>query len=159
MTDALPRDLTPISTQPWNERPLEIPLEIEECRTALWMCRGNVTEAATVLKVPSDRLRRLIKGSRRLQDTVEESRERLKDLAESNLYDALTDGEDPQRRDSMTKYVLSNLGQDRGFGSKAGININTGNSAKGRLMVVWDDGETLTGSPEPTTIEGEVINE
>jgi hypothetical protein len=157
MNDALPRDLVPLPTQPWDERPLELSLDIDECRTALWVARGNVTKAAEIMKVSSERMRRFVNTSRRLQDTCNEARERLKDIAEDNLFNALTDTEDAQRRDSMTKFVLTNLGQDRGFGNKGGITVTTPNTGKGRLMVVWDDGEELTGSDDTQTIEGEVV--
>lgn len=152
----VPAGLKPLPTSPWDERPDEIPLDIEECRTALWISNGNVTEAAGRLKVPAHRLRRFVKNHPALSAVIEEYREGLKDAAEKNLYDALTDEEDPGRRDSMTKFVLTNLGTDRGYGNTKGININTGNTSKGRLMVVWDDGSELVGGEEePKVLEHE----
>lgn len=153
MTDLLPRDLEPLPTSPWEERPAEIPLDVEECRTALWLSRGNVNEAAKKLKISSSRLRRFVDKSPRLKEVLTECQEILKDIAEENIYDALTDGDDPQRRDSASKFVLTNLAADRGYGKNTGINIKTGDSPKGRLLVAWDNGESISGGD--TVIEGE----
>lgn len=110
-----PDDLVPLPTAPWDERPDSLPLDVEECRTALWICRGNVTEAAGKLKVAPTRLRRLITRSARLTEVMNEAREQLADIAESNIMDALTDDEDYARRDSMSKFVLTTLGKQRGY--------------------------------------------
>jgi hypothetical protein len=52
-----PTDLMPLPTMPYDERPMSLPLDVEECRTALWRVRGNVTEAAKLIKVHPNRLR------------------------------------------------------------------------------------------------------
>jgi len=152
-----PKDLTPIPTQPWNERPDELPLDIEECRTALWMSNGNVSEAAKILKVPSSRLRRLIRNSAYLQSEQMEARERLADMAEEVVKEALEDDQDKGRRDSMARFVLnSTIGKQRGYGNGAGgVQMNLPN--KGRVVISWDNGEQIAGD-SPKTIEGEVVD-
>ena len=54
--DSVPADLVALPTMPYSERPLELPLDTEECRTALWMVSGNVTEAAKLLKISRKKL-------------------------------------------------------------------------------------------------------
>lgn len=142
--DNLPADLVPLPTAPYDERPSSLPLDVEECRTALWMARGNISEAARIIKVPASRLRLFVNKSEYLRREADEAREQLVDKAESNVYEALHD-EDPIRRDSMTKFVLQNLSNDRGWGNKnSGVNIKIpGDGKQGRLMVAWDDGSTF----------------
>lgn len=147
MTHAVPSDLVPLPTTPWEERPSEVPIDIEEARTALWTCRGNVTSAAKLLKVPAQRLRALVKSSRRLSREIEEAREVLMDISESNIYEALTDDTDPGRRDSMSRYVMSTIGKARGFGT--GNNGVTINSPKGPMVITWGDGSSITGESRP----------
>jgi hypothetical protein len=143
MSDGLPDDLVPLSTAPWDERPTELPLDIEECRTALWLSRGNVADAAEILKVPSKRLRAFIKNSEYLKREQDESREVLKDIAEKNVYEAITDRQDPGRRDSMSRFVLERLGRDRGFGTgNAGVDVK---GLKGRVTISWDEGSDSVG--------------
>ncbi len=140
----LPGDLLPLPTTPWDERPTELPLDIEECRTALWLHRGNIKDAAEALKVSSARLRAFVKNSEYLSREMAESREVLKDIAEKNVYDALTDAVDSGRRDSMSRFVLSTIGKDRGFGNgNGGLNVPQG---KGKIVVTWE-------SDTPQTIE------
>ena len=151
MTD-IPDDLVALPTMPYVERPNELPLDTEECRTALWMTRGNVTEAAQVLKVTSKRLRTFIKNSHYLISEMQEATEQLLDIAEKNIYNALTDEDDASRRDTMSRYVLSNQGKARGWGTQ-GSSLSVKNAAGGTIVVQWADGTAI--KPEPKTIDGE----
>lgn len=146
----MPADLIPLPTMPFSERPSELPLDIEECRTALWLHRGNITEAAKRLKTSSSRLRAFIKGSPRLSAEVEEARQQLVDTAEDVAYEALTDEADPGRRDQMARFVMSNLGKDRGYGSGgSGVTLNL---PKGRVQIQWADGSSLSADTTPEKV-------
>lgn len=159
MDSNIPGDLVALPTMPYNERPAELPLDVEECRTAIWMARGNITKAAELLKVPSIRLRTFVKKSAYLTAEVAESSEQLVDIAESNVLEALTDDVDPSRRDTMSRFVLSNIGKGRGWGTGAGT-VNVKNTAGGTIVVQWQDGSTFGAQPtEEKTIEGELVNE
>lgn len=159
MDSNIPGDLVALPTMPYNERPAELPLDVEECRTAIWMARGNITKAAELLKVPSIRLRTFIKKSAYLTAEVAESSEQLVDIAESNVLEALTDDVDPSRRDTMSRFVLSNIGKGRGWGTGGGT-VNVKNTAGGTIVVKWADGSTFgVKDPEENTIEGELVNE
>jgi hypothetical protein len=141
---SLPADLAPLPTMPYDERPVELPLDVEECRTAIWIHRGNISEAAKRLRISPQRLRAFVKKSPRLQAEADEAREQLLDAAEDVAYEALTD-EDPSRKDTMARFVLTNLGKDRGYGPKGGVNVSL-NGPKGRLLVAWDDGTSIVGN-------------
>lgn len=140
--DGLPTDLVPLPTMPYDKRPDALPLDIEECRTAIWLERGNITLAADRLKVRSSRLRAFVKNSPRLQEECDEAREQLQDIAEDIAYEALTDAGDSGRRDSMARFVMGSLGKTRGFGQSGG-NINI-NGPKGPITIKWGDGTTLS---------------
>lgn len=143
-----PLDLIPLPTMPYDERPDALPLDIEECRTALWMVRGNVGEAAKVLKTTSLRLRNFIKASKRLSDELKEMQEILLDTAETVAAEALV-SDDPGRRDAMARFVMTNLGKERGYGQPngpKGVNINL--PGKGNFQISWDDGSNISGPSE-----------
>lgn len=138
----LPSDLVPLPTTPYEQRPSSLPLDIEECRTAIWLSRGNVTEAAKRLKITPARLRAFVKNSPRLQDECEEAREQLIDIAEDVIAEALTDDSDAGRRDQMARFVAGTLGKRRGYGQNgASVNIN---SPKGPIVIKWGDGTSLS---------------
>ena len=154
-----PKDLRPIPTQPWSERPDSLPLNVEEVRTALWLESGSIPEAAIRLKVTAHRLRRFIQNSPRLLAEQNESREQLADKAEQNIKEALWDSIDTARRDSASKYVLSSLGRNRGYGTGPGKQINI-NSEGGNILIQWADGSQIqTPDTEGPIIEGETVDE
>jgi hypothetical protein len=125
------------------------------------MAAGNITEAAKVLKVTSIRLRNFVKKSPYLSAEMQEAADRLVDIAESNVLDALTDELDPSRRDTMSRFVLTNIGKHRGWGSGSTGGVTVKNSAGGTIIVQWADGSAFGSEPqeEVTTIEGEVLKD
>ena len=159
MEDRIPGDLVALPTMPYNERPAELPLDVEECRTAIWMASGNISEAAKLLKTTSIRLRTFVKKSPYLSAELQESADRLVDIAESNVYDALTDELDPSRRDTMSRFVLTNIGKNRGWGTAGGNAVNIKNSAGGTIVVQWADGTQLGANADDNIIEGEVLKD
>lgn len=155
--DSIPNDLVALPTMPYSERPSDLPLDPEECRTALWMTSGNVTEAAKLLKITSIRLRAFVKKSPYLTAEMQEAADRLVDIAEANVLDALTDEQDASRRDTMSRFVLTNIGKNKGWGAGNSVGVNVKNSAGGTIIVQWATGEVF--GDDNKTIEGEVVNE
>jgi len=156
----VPSDLVALPTMPYSERPVELPLDIEECRTAIWMAAGNVTEAAKLLKVTSIRLRNFVKKSPYLSAEMQEAADRLVDIAEKNVAEALTDELDPSRRDTMSRFVLTNIGKHRGWGTGNGAGLTVKNAAGGTIIVQWADGTQLGQKDEEAEIiEGEVLKD
>lgn len=141
-----------LPSMPYDVRPAELPLDIEECRTAIWRAAGNVTQAAELLKVSSLRLRAFIRKSPYLSAEVAEAQEQIKDLAEGIVVDALMDTEDKARQDAMAKFVLLGPGKDRGYG--AGAPKVTINNQKGASMTIaWADGTSI--GPQAPVIDHE----
>ena len=67
----------------------------------------NVSEAAAELGVGSADLRRLLWANPKLTDAAVEIEERRLDLAEKNIYEALT-SDDPRRRDAASMFTIRN---------------------------------------------------
>lgn len=152
MQDGIPNDLIPLPTMPYDTRPSELPLDIEECRTALWRTRGNISQAADLLKIPSGRLRKFINNSPYLSAEAKEALERLVDIAQDVIYDALTDVSDHARQDTMARFVAVGLGKNRGFGSATqGVTIN---APRGPINISWGDGSSISDNSKE--IEGSV---
>lgn len=152
----IPGDLVALPTMPYSERPAELPLDVEECRTALWMATGNITKAAELLKTTSIRLRNFIKKSPYLTAEMQESADRMVDVAEQNVLEALHDLEDSTRRDTMSRYVLSNIGKGRGWGTQSSSGISVKNSSGGTIVVQWADGSKFGDKADD--IEGDVVS-
>ncbi len=142
----LPADLVPLPTQPWDVRPAELPLDVEECRTALWQSAGNISEAAELLKTTPARLRAKVKSSAYLSQEIAEAREQLQDIAEKNVREAMLDNTDPGRRDSMSRFVLASLGRSRGYGNQLS---KTQPGPSGPASFRWEE--------EPTVVDAEAV--
>lgn len=145
----IPLDLQPLPTMPYNQRPQELPLVVEECRTAIWYARGNVTQAASILKVPSGRLRNFVAKSDYLSREVNEATEQLIDRAETIVAEALDDDDDKSRQDQMAKFILgSQKARKRGWGAGSAPAVSVKNSGSGTLVVAWGDGTQFEPRPQ-----------
>ena len=155
IADRIPSDLIPLPTMPYSQRPVEIPLDVEECRTAIWKAKGNISRAAEYLKVPSTRLRYFVDKSPYLKREVRESLEIHVDRAEEIVDEALNDDDDKTRRDTMARFVLgSQAARQRGWGNgqaQPGMKIDNNG---GTIVVQWADGTHFDGQQ----IEGEVVD-
>lgn len=148
----IPDNLTTLPTMPYPERPDDLPLDIEECRTALWLCKGNITDAAAMLKVRSSRLRSFVKASPYLQRETEEATERLKDKAMKVIAEGL---DDDNERYTMARFVAKELGA---VGQKAVAK----EMPAGRIVFEWSDGTSFDPNrarSDATVIEGELVND
>ena len=67
----------------------------------------NVSDAASEMGVASADLRRLLCARPHLTDMAVELEERRLDLAEKNIYEALT-SDDPRRRDAASMFTIRN---------------------------------------------------
>jgi hypothetical protein len=155
VTTEFPQDLIPLPTAPYPERPVSEPLVPEECRTAIWLVRGNITEAAKLLKVTSLRLRQFVNKSPYLLSEMQEAKDQLTDIAETVVYEALTDEDDKGRKDTMARFVLGSQGRNRGWGHSSSAGVNIKNSGGGTIVVQWADGTVFGDSEEkpPDTID------
>lgn len=143
-----PSDLIPLPTVPYSERPVSLPLDVEECRTSLWLVRGNISEAAKLLKTTALRLRQFVQKSPYLSAEMQEAKDQLVDIAEDVVYEALTDEEDKSRKDTMARFVLGSQGKQRGWGSASSAGVSIKNQAGGTIVVQWADGTSFGEAAE-----------
>ena len=66
-------EFPPLPYYPWDERPPALPLDTDECGTAIHLANGELVQAAALLKVPIVRLNRQIRAHPRLQRIQEEA--------------------------------------------------------------------------------------
>ena len=69
-----PREFEPLPYYSWIERPASVPLTHDEAATAIYLARGDLTQAASLLKVGPSRLNRLVKQSPQLRWIQAEAR-------------------------------------------------------------------------------------
>jgi hypothetical protein len=69
-----PSEFLPLPYFVWDSRPETLPLDVEECATALYLADGDLKAAAALLKVTVAQLRKPIRKTHRLQVLVEQLR-------------------------------------------------------------------------------------
>ena len=143
---------------PWDQRPDDNPLTVDEVCASLAEHEGDIRAAAERLKVGSLILRKFVERSSRARAVVREANLRLADEAASELRAALRDP-DARRRDWAIRYVL-NSPNAASLGWAPGPAADAENQAlKGPLVSLtvqthtWADGTPLT----PPQIAAKVI--
>jgi hypothetical protein len=108
----LPTDLVELPEPTWDAYPNDSPISAEEARTLLWTFSGNVSQAAAYYKIPPARLRAFVRSSTYIARELAEIQERLLDLAEHNLCEALM-SDDPKRNNWAAKFILERTAEGR----------------------------------------------
>jgi hypothetical protein len=132
---ALPDNLEPLSPSR-HEWPDDVPLDVQECRTALWLFAGNITKAAERLGVTSLRLRTFVRKSELLSREIDEARQQIVDQAEHKIREAVH-SDDASRSDSMARWIAGSQGKSRGWGQGAPSISAQGNV---NILVQWAGG-------------------
>jgi hypothetical protein len=131
----------------WDERPVTLPLDTEECATAIHLSHGSLPSAAKLLKVSEIRLKRLVKQSPRLQRVLEESFELALDRAVAIPIDTLFDPNADARRLewASTKLLQSRLAQGHPLSpapsSTTASNVTINNR---EIVFSWREAPSLT---------------
>jgi hypothetical protein len=106
------QEFIPLPFYTWDERPIHVPLDHDECATAIHLAQGDLPRAASLLKVAHARLSRLVTGSPRLQRIRRESLDLVTEKAESKVIASL-DAQDARRQEWAVNTILrSKLGQN-----------------------------------------------
>jgi hypothetical protein len=104
-------EFTPLPYFPWDQRPDTVPLDADECATAIHLAHGDAHIAAQLLKVPTIRLNRMLRANPRLQRILTESLEVALAAAASlpiqTLFDPAADRR--SREWASTKLLQSRL--------------------------------------------------
>jgi hypothetical protein len=135
----------------YDERPSTVPLEIEECATALYLNAGDTDEAATRLKVHPLRLQRVIDRSPRLQRLHRE----LAALMNNRVlkeYRRAFDAEDDRRREwASSKLAATAQFQSHPLAPVSQSSPQLTLAGPTRIIISWDDGSDppLLSGPDP----------
>lgn len=108
-------EFAPLPFYPWDSRPETIPLEVEECETAIHLAEGHIPKAAALLKVPQYKLDRQIRRHPRLQRVYEEAARLVGHRSAGEMIDALDSPNDRRREWAATKILASKACRDHPF--------------------------------------------
>jgi hypothetical protein len=108
-------EFLPLPFYPWDERPPTLPLEFDECATAIHLTNASIPAAAALLKIPIVRLNREIRRSPRLQRVVEEALEVIKAKMAGEVIQALDDPDGRRREWAVNKLLVSRMAQGHAF--------------------------------------------
>jgi hypothetical protein len=110
--DSDAHEYEPLPHYGWEERPLTIPIDIEEAATAIHLAKGVITTASQLLKVGETRLRRVIRNHPRLQRIADEHLAVLNDKAIAEVASAFDSPDDRRREWATARVLASRLGKD-----------------------------------------------
>lgn len=147
-TDNPDGEFLPLPYFPWDRRPSTIPLETEECATALFLSDGHIDPAAERLRVHPLRLIRAIRRSPRLTRLHAELAALLNDRVHRE-YARAFDSEDDRRREWAASKI-SNTKQFQDHPLAPNSNVSTslpGPSAISRIVISWEEGPLIEHRP------------
>jgi hypothetical protein len=156
------QEFIPLPFYPFTERPATLPLDPDECATAIHIAQGDIPAAASLLKVPQFRLEREVRRHPDLGRILNEELQIAVSRSRSELLTALDSPNDRRREWAASKILSSRIAQNDPFApapaqpSAAQASLSLTSSAAGRTLTFrWrtDADETR---PEPVTIDGDV---
>ena len=141
-------EFVPLPFYSWAERPLSLPIDVEEAATAIHLDDGDVILAARRLKVSTGRLNRLIAHHPRLVRIRNEHLQVLVDKSTHEVASAFSSEDDRRREWATSKVLSSRLAQDHPLApapsstTSVQTNIALGAGAAGKFVFRWmDDGD------------------
>lgn len=138
-------EFLPLPYYNWDQRPDTLPLDVDECATAIHLSDGDVLEAAALLKVPIIRLNRIIRHNPRLQRILEEalgvSLVRAAHVPLATLRDPNADRR--QLEWASTKLLQSRLAQGHLLSPAPAAGIASNVVVDKRIVVLWGNGEKI----------------
>jgi hypothetical protein len=143
-------EFLPLPYYAWEQRPDTVPLDYDECATALHISDGDMVIAARLLKAPLYRLQRFLKHSPRLQLVQEESLEQVRRRAEHEVISGLDAADDRRREWAASKILGSRLGQSSALAPAPAASTSTSVSISAREVVyTWRE-----AAPDNVIIDG-----
>jgi hypothetical protein len=141
------QEFLPLPFYPWTERPSTLPLDADECATAIHLAHGDLPAAASLLKVPIVRLNRSLRASPRLQRILAETTELTIARAAAEYIRALDAPDDRRREWGASKLMASRAASGHPFSpappqsaqSAASLTVNPNRSITFRWRTDADD--------------------
>jgi hypothetical protein len=135
------QEFIPLPFYPFTERPSTLPLDPDECATAIHLAEGDLPKASALLKVPQFKLEREVRRHPNLQRILNEELQIAVSRSRSELLDALSSPNDRRREWAATKILASRIAQNDPFApapaqpSAAQASLSLTSTAAGRTLV------------------------
>ena len=153
------QEFIPLPFYGWAERPSTLPLDPDECATAIHIANGDLPRASDLLKVPQFKLEREVRRHPNLQRILNEELQIAVSKSRSELLTALDSPNDRRREWAASKILASRIAQSDPFApapaqpSAQAASLNLTNTAAGRTLVFrW---RTDADETQPVTIDHE----
>lgn len=152
-TADLDAEFIPLPHYPWDERPPNLALDPDECATALHICKGDIHNAAALLRIPAHKLNREILRHPRLTRVIQEALSLVVSRASSEYIRALDDPGDRRREWGAQNIMRSRAAASHPLapnppGSSASLTL-TSQTGDRRLTFRWrtDADDALPDTP------------
>ena len=109
------QEFIPLPFYGWAERPATLPLDPDECATAIHIARGDIPAAAALLKIPQFKLEREVRRHPNLARILNEELQIAVSRSRSELLTALESPNDRRREWAATKILASRIAQSDPF--------------------------------------------
>lgn len=139
-------EYAPLPWYAWEVRPVSVPLDFDEVKTAFALAHGDPLGASRFLKVSVVRLKRWVRYNPRIINYVRELAEAAIEVGAYESVRALFDaGSDNRRREwAATKLMQSRLAMDHMLSPAPLASVSTAVSiGEQRLTVRWGDGTKI----------------
>jgi hypothetical protein len=148
-------EFSPLPYYGWDERPSTLPLDPDECATAIHLAQGDLPAAAALLKVPHHKLHRQVVIHPRLARVLSESLALAHNRAASEYIRALDSPSDRRREWAAAKILSTRSAASHPFApappqpSTASLSLQQSGPSR-TLTFRWrtdeDDVKTIDGS-------------
>ena len=152
-------EFIPLPFYPWEERPSTLPLDPDECATAIHIAQGDLPAAAALLKVPLYKLQRQLTHHPRLQRVFQESNALAASRAAAEYLHALDSPSDRRREWAAAKILASRSAMAHPFApapsqpNAQAASLSLTSSAAGRTLTFrW-----RTDADDPPTIDADPV--
>ena len=108
-------EFAPLPFFPWDSRPPTLPLDPDECATAIHLAQGDLPRACALLKVPQFKLEREVRRHPNLQRILNEELQIAVSKSRSELLTALDSPNDRRREWAASKILASRIAQNDPF--------------------------------------------
>ena len=109
------QEFIPLPFYPFTERPATLPLDPDECATAIHLAKGDIPAAAALLKIPQYKLEREIRRHPNLSRILNEELQIAVSRSRSEYLNALDSPNDRRREWAASKILSSRIAQNDPF--------------------------------------------
>ena len=152
------QEFIPLPFYPFTERPATLPLDPDECATAIHIARGDLPKASDLLKVPQFKLEREVRRHPNLARILNEELQIAVSKSRSELLTALESPNDRRREWAASKILASRIAQSDPFapapaGSTTANNVTINQDNK-EITIHWGEAPAAPAPPPDEIDDG-----